>query len=851
MMKQWHILVPAAVLSLIVGLAGYFYYMDEYRSITKSREYEITTIGTLKIDQIEQWHREKMGDARVMLNSTFIHSMIGNLVHHPTDTAMQAEIRRHLNPVKVEFGFENIFFSTPEGKLLSSLDTAFTTICPDVAGKIMNAAKKTDITTSDFYFCSMHQRIHFDFFAPLRDRSGRVLAVITFRLDPNMYLYPLVQSWPTPSKTAETMLLRRSDDSVIFLNELRHVKNTALKKTMPLNKMEFSSAQGVPGYNGIYRGIDYRGVPVIGFIGPIPGTTWLLVAKVDTAEIFSELDYRAAITGILTLVLILLVFSGSAFFYNSRQKNLYLTLFEKEKEFHERLEEFKTILYSIGDGVVTTDVDGRIMQMNHAAGELTGWSESDAQGRPFRDVITMVNEYTRERVTDPITRVLTEGVIIGVGNHTLLIAKDGKETPIADSGAPITNDRGMVEGTVLIFRNKTEEHRAEEERKRLEYQLFRSQRAESIGTLAAGIAHDFNNILNVIVGNAELLASSPLDPEKTPRRIASIIKASERGTNVVRQLLAVARKTDIQHLPLNVNDIILELSKLLFETFPKTVAITLELMPGLPSVDGDANQLHQVLLNLSVNARDAMSEGGTLSFKTSVVSGSSLTGRFSVARPIDYLRVSVTDTGEGMNEATTKQIFDPFFTTKEKGKGTGLGLAVAQGIVDSHEGFIDVHSQPGAGTRFDLYLPAVPASQFVEPASVDPDVEEPGGNETILYIEDEELILDITVDLLESHGYQILTAGDGEQGVERFRENRERIDLVLSDYGLPKFDGTEVYKRIRKMDAEVPFAILTGYMSPEKRAELMDLGVSEIISKPHKPGELLALIRKLLGVGKT
>ncbi|MGE5315018.1 MAG: ATP-binding protein [Acidobacteriota bacterium] len=729
MMKRGHILAVVGAVCLLLGIAGTLYYRSEYRSITERKDYEITTIGTLKIRQIEQWHKELESDVRVVLQTPYYHQAVDNWLRDRKDTAVSFTVARRLAQAKSEFGFENIFLSSLDGSLLFSLDSTETSVCPASLEKIQAAASaEEDVASSDFYLCPTHHKIHYDFIAPIRNRNAQMIAALVFRLDPNEYLYPLVQEWPTPSRTAETMILRRERDSVMFLNELRHKPNSALRFLVPLSRKDYVSVKASLDQGGIYHGRDYRGVEVLGFSGRIPGTSWILVAKVDASEVFSELYYRAAVTGILTIALILLVLSGAAYFYNARQKNLYHALFEKERMLHEQVEESK----------------------------------------------------------------------------------------------------------------------------RLEYQLFRSQRAESIGTLAAGIAHDFNNILNVIIGNAELLSSGAYDAEKTPRRINAIIKASERGSHVVRQLLAVARKTDIQHLPVNLNDVILDLSRLLSETFPKTISIVLDLMPDPPMVNGDVNQLHQVLLNLSVNARDAMPEGGTLSFRTSVVERTLLAEQFPDLQAAAYLRLEVSDTGTGMDEATRKQIFDPFFTTKEKGKGTGLGLAVAQGIIGSHAGAIDVHSEPGAGSRFDVYLPVIaPRSLPIEETPADAGIMKTDeGHGTILYIEDEEAIREVVVDLLESHGYRVLTAADGERGVELFLMQKEQIALVFSDYGLPKIDGAEVFARIRRVDPAVPFIILTGYMPAEKRMELLERGLTEIISKPHKPEELLSCAHKYMHAQK-
>jgi len=437
----------------------------------------------------------------------------------------------------------------------------------------------------------------------------------------------------------------------------------------------------------------------------------------------------------------------------------------------------------------------------------------------------------------------------GVYSHTSdmeVERSDGSRILLEIFGSPVFDSNGRVWASLVGFFDITERRRAEERQKKLEDSLFRAQRTESIGTLAAGIAHDFNNILGAISGNAELLAAIPGNPVKVQRRIDSIITASERGSNVVRQLLTYARKTEILHLAIDVNDVIGEVSRLMKETFPKTIVVGSALLPHATFVRGDSNQLYQVLLNLCVNARDAMPSGGAINFVTSIVHGSDIAFQFPAALPRPYIAISVKDTGTGMDEATLKRIFDPYFTTKAQGKGTGLGLAVALGIIDNHAGFIDIRSEVGCGTEFILYLPlldeAVPANGRTDEAAA----AAPGGHEIVLVIEDEELVREMAVTVLEENGYTVLTADDGEEGVDAYRRNSKKIALVITDYGLPKFDGEEVYKRIKAINPAVPCMILSGFMEPEKKVSLMRAGVAATLTKPYKSFDLLTTVRTLL-----
>jgi two-component system cell cycle sensor histidine kinase/response regulator CckA len=335
--------------------------------------------------------------------------------------------------------------------------------------------------------------------------------------------------------------------------------------------------------------------------------------------------------------------------------------------------------------------------------------------------------------------------------------------------------------------------------------------------------------------------------EKVRRRAAAISRATERGSQVVKQLLTFARKSDIQRRTIEINELILEIARLLEETFPKTIAIRLGLDPTVPPINADPNQLHQVLLNLSLNARDAMPSGGEFVISTRAVSGNELLAKFPAAISQQYIEIRLSDNGMGMDDTTRKQIFDPFFTTKDIGKGTGLGLPVAFGIIERHKGFIDVSSKEGAGSEFRIYLPLAD-----RPGVVDEDVNTDlgaivGGNETVLFVEDEEEIRETAVEFLEKKGYKVLTAAHGEEAVETFKKHEPDISLILSDLGLPKCSGEEVFHRVRHINPEVPFILLTGFIEPEKKTELLMGGIRHVIHKPYKPAEVLRKIREALG----
>jgi len=380
----------------------------------------------------------------------------------------------------------------------------------------------------------------------------------------------------------------------------------------------------------------------------------------------------------------------------------------------------------------------------------------------------------------------------------------------------------------------------------LEQQLIQAQKLESLGTLASGIAHDFNNILGIIIGHATLVQRLQLEPDKIADSIKSITTAAQRGAGLVRQLLTFARKSDVilQRIPLN--DLIKEVVSLTRETFPKTVTVSMKLEDKLPTILADSTQIQQVFLNLCVNARDAMPNGGTLSLSTRLNTGEEVHRRFSEARASQYVLIEFSDTGTGMDEATRNRIFEPFFTTKAPGKGTGLGLAVAFGIIHIHKGFIDVSSEPGHGTTFSIYFPV--NLEELEPFEIKKEMlaDTEGGTETILLVEDEEMLRSLAKMVLKGKGYNVVTASDGEEAVRMFMLRQNDIVLVLCDMGLPKLNGYDVLKQVKRIKPSVKFIIASGYIEPAERSEILKSGARDFIQKPYVPNEMLRKIREVL-----
>lgn len=382
------------------------------------------------------------------------------------------------------------------------------------------------------------------------------------------------------------------------------------------------------------------------------------------------------------------------------------------------------------------------------------------------------------------------------------------------------------------------------DRKLLEKQLLHAQKMQSIGNLAGGIAHDFNNILSIIMGHASLLEQDTIDQPHIYESIKAIAHATERGAHLVDQILTFARKADVVFEAVNINKIIEELYKLLSGTFPKTITITLRLDPQLPNVRADQNQLHQAFLNICMNARDAMPRGGTLTITTRTISPEDVQTRFPKAKDNDYVWISISDTGTGIDPEIRKHLFEPFFTTKVRGRGTGLGLAVVYGIITSHYGFVDVESESGKGSTFHFFFPTSAVTHTLTPSTSAPTTT--SGTETILIVEDEDMLVDLLKTIFNANGYRTLIARDGNEAVQIYKEHYQEIDLVFTDAGLPKLSGWEAFKKMEKINPSIKAVFASGFFEPNLKKLLTEHGVIDFISKPYSPQDVVIKIREIL-----
>jgi PAS domain S-box-containing protein len=545
-------------------------------------------------------------------------------------------------------------------------------------------------------------------------------------------------------------------------------------------------------------------------------------------------EYREQI---LTVALIIVILCGIIAFLLmtiKRRKQAELLLRESE-------ENLSITLNSIGDAVIATDANGRVTKINPVAERLTGWRAEDAEGERLETVFHIINALSGKIVESPFQKVMNTGLIVGLANHTVLVAKDKSECQIADSGAPIKDTHGKIIGVVLVFRDVTEEYELRE-------QLVQSQKMEAIGQLAGGVAHDFNNMLGGIIASADMLSLELSDGSEQMDLCEGIIKTSERAAELTGQLLTFSRKGTLHLQNVDFHEIIRQTKSILTRSMDKRITIEVsDLNASEFMVYGDAGQLESIILNLAINARDAMKRIGDIRIATRNVEISQVDCDASTfeLHPGKFVSVTVTDTGEGMSGDVLSHIFEPFFTTKELGKGTGLGLAAVYGAVTRHQGSITVSSEEGIGTEFEILMP-VAVDQDTPLEHLSSEVVHSGSG-TILLVDDEDIIRITVSKILESMGYDVLTAENGEAAIERFKESQSEIRVVLLDLIMPAMDGEECFHVLKRIDPDVNVIISSGYSRDIAVKELQDEGVAGFIKKPYRSRELGDILGGVLG----
>ena len=512
---------------------------------------------------------------------------------------------------------------------------------------------------------------------------------------------------------------------------------------------------------------------------------------------------------------------------------------ERTAELRQSEEKYRELIENANDIIYTHDLSGRFTSLNRAGERITGYTREEALQLNFADVIASDNV---ELVRQMIVEKLKGGELTAY--ELEITAKDGSKLTL-EINSRLIFQNGEVVGVQGIGRDITERKHAAETLRQTEEQLRQSQKLEAIGLLAGGIAHDFNNLLTVIGGYSSLLLRS-LDEAPERQQVEEIKKASDRAAALTRQLLAFSRKQVLQPVVLNLNDIVPEIDKMLRRLIGADIDLLTVIDPELWQVKADAGQIEQVLMNLAVNARDAMPSGGRLTIQTANVYLDNNYARQHIAiEPGSYVMLAVSDTGCGMDAETRAHIFEPFFTTKEAGKGTGLGLSTVYGIIKQSGGHLWVYSEVGKGTTFKVYLPQIceATSQRKDGAAR---AATPGGTETVLLVEDEDMVRQLVRDVLESNGYRVLLAASGSEALHISERYRKAIHLLMTDVVMPEMGGREIVECLMQSRFGMKVLYMSGYTDESiVHHGVLDEGVA-FLEKPFTPEAVARKVREVL-----
>jgi two-component system cell cycle sensor histidine kinase/response regulator CckA len=533
------------------------------------------------------------------------------------------------------------------------------------------------------------------------------------------------------------------------------------------------------------------------------------------------------------LVLCLFIIFGSHFQYAFNKRRM------ADEALQESEAKYRTILESIEEGYFEVDLDGNLTFFNDPLCKILRYSRDELEGVNIRVFTTQDTVPKLDRIFE---QVKNSGEPVNVAAFDA-VQKNGLDVALELSASLISNSEGRPVGFRGVLRDVSERKRAEGEKRKLEGQLQQAQKMESIGTLAGGIAHDFNNILMGIQGNASLMQLKIDAGHPNFEKIKNIERYVQNGTELTKQLLGFARRGKYLVKATDINEII-EKSSSLFGRTKKEIQIHTRLLKDVWTVEVDRGQIDQALLNLYVNAWQAMPEGGDLFIETeNVVLDRNYVKQYKV-EPGKYVKISVVDTGVGIDKENQGRIFEPFFTTKEMGRGTGLGLASVYGIIKNHGGYINVYSEKNQGTTFTIYLPA---SEKVVPEEMEPVVSILKGAGTILLIDDEEMIIDVGQEILQELGYKVLIAKSGAEAIQTYRKRYKQIDLVVMDMIMPGMSGGEAYDRLKEINPDIKVLLSSGYSINGQATKILERGCDGFIQKPFNMKQLSDKIRGILG----
>jgi two-component system, cell cycle sensor histidine kinase and response regulator CckA len=945
---------------LIVGVmvaGGIGLYFALRQRIIHEVDANLEAIAQLKVSQISDWRTARKNEAAVMTASPYFIQMV---------TAWTQKFKTDNGNMLLRFGImqqhyqtKDILLVSTSGEIYLRLSNRTDKLCETTINAMETAFRTRKPVVSDLYIAPGESQPQLDVVAPFFIQRGNTFIpqnAILYRYDPGQYLYPRLRIWPVPSQTAETLIVRRENDAVLFLNDLRHQNIKAFSLRLPLSRTDLPSVMAVQGQRGIVRGKDYRGVIVMAALRDVPDTPWYLVAKIDEEEALSALKRESALIFGMVLFLIVSVSAVIGVLWQRNDNFHYRALFEAENAQRKIEARYRSTLDGLAEGCQIIDYEWRYLYINATAIHYSGHPENELLSQtllenfpgiettpefaaynrcmtertpqtlvgsidfpdgerwyeysiqPIPEGIFVLSTDITDRKKSEADRALLASAIEQSGEVIIIIdtkgivqyvnpifeavtgkkreeamgkplpqdnigsqdeaffksfwdtissgkvwrgriinhKKDGTSYTEEVTVSPVFNASGAITNYVSVSRDITEFLRLQNDKEKLQAQFLQSQKIESVGRLAGGVAHDFNNMLSVILGHTQLSLDAINDSHPLSLHLQEINKAAQRSADLTRQLLAFARKQTISPKVLDLNETISGLLTMLQRLIGED--IDLAWLPGsnLWPIRMDPAQVNQIMTNLAVNSRDAIEQVGRITIETENLT---LDADYCADHPGfvagDFVVLSASDNGRGMEKEILNHLFEPFFTTKKVGEGTGLGLATVYGIVKQNDGFINVYSEPGRGTTFKVYFPKavrLPA----EEKEIVPPAPPKGGTETIFLVEDEPAVQKLTKIMLERLGYTVIAASAPNSAIRLAGEYAGEIHLLLVDVVMPEMTGRDLSEQLHSIRPNLKRLFMSGYTANViAHHGVLDKGV-HFIQKPFTAKMLADKVREAL-----
>jgi PAS domain S-box-containing protein len=826
-----------AVVGTGIVVAASLYFNSFEKQIHQDTEERLVGALGSKARRIAEWRAERLSDGDFFFENPVFAVRARRLLTSAADESARRYLKSWLDKVRSRVEYDEFRLLDRAGGTLVAHPDEGRPVDRQTLEMATAAMRLHRPVLQDLYWQAGDKGPRLAVVVPVGEEPGQEpVAVVALRIDPAQRLFRMVDEWPVRSEQVEVALVRRAGSRVELLNARAEGGADAAFAAVPLDRVDAAVVRAQANPAGLFTGLNRRGQPVLAAQVAMPDSPWELVAMIGREEADAPLRERMVETFLLVVVVLFGVGSGLGVVWREQRARLLRDRLRTAEALRESEGRFSSMLATMPLSVVILDRGGRIVVCNECLLALTGWTRAELVGRSWFEVFPL-SERRTDRAMERFRRAADTGRI-PARLESPLVTRAGVRRLMVWNITVLRDASGEFAGVAGIGEDITE-HKA------LEAQLRQAQKMEVVGQLAGGVAHDFNNILTAVTLNVELLRELAL-PREAQQPVEEIQGMARRAAALTQQLLMFARRQAIQVSTVELNAALTNLLKMVRRLLGEQVS--LHFVPGAQPllVEADPGMLDQAVLNLCINARDAMPAGGTLTLATEAVElDAAAAAVMPDARPGKFCCLVVKDTGVGMPPDVLQHLFEPFFTTKEVGKGTGLGLASLHGIVHQHQGWVTVASVVGEGTTFRIFLPASPKMERAASASAHAAAPMPGGHETILLVEDEGVVRKMTTVVLERLGYRVIAAVDGREARRRWEEHAGQIDLLFADMVMPGgVSGLQLGEELRQQRRGLKILLMSGYSSEIIRGESLAEAGIVFLPKPFSAAALAQAVRR-------